>query len=826
MKKILKKAGILFLIFLTGLVIYFFSARNTMEKELTVYTSMDEPVLPVVYTQLNGKSINCLHGYLQDMGNQAAREAISVLPADRKLSLLIQEYGNTVTGIKYEVRNLSMERLIERAEVKEWNSGNSSTTVTLPIQNLLTRDETYLLILTVSTGEKEIQYYTRIIWPTNSYAAEMIQLAEDFTTKSLNYEQARDLVSYLETNESGDNSSLGHVNIKASFNHLTWDGLPVEMEGVPQITLKEYDGIMGQIQVRYKVMINESDGTQSTVEAEDNFTMKWNEKRIYLMNYERNANERFNGDAVSFSGKKILLGITNDDKVRTMKSAKSRFIAFKTNGDLWCYDQTDEKAIRIFTFESSKDDGVRSNYNKHDVKILSVEEDGNVDFLVYGYMNRGKYEGKTGVVFYRYDKEEDTVKEKFYIPSSQSYEIIRSDISKLSYLSENDMMYILLEGQVYGIDLNSSESMLVAQGLAEGCYAVSEDGSRFAWQEGSGIYESEKVHVMNFNTSQKQEIIGDAGDYVRVLGFVGNDLIYGVSNSKDKWIDNGRERGTPLYAMYIVDTQMKVVSQYQKDNIYISDVVADEGRIHLKCLVRLDTNQYMFQSEDTIVCNQKTDEDSMKGIGWFASQDKGRVYYVQAEKELKGENITIAAPKAFSYEYTGTMDIKKSSISQKDPGIVFHAYGGGQYLGASRSLSKAVDMAYPQMGYVTDTNQHIVWDRINRQNIRNIKSPMEEAMKITKHLDSFTGSRMYEDGVILMDAAGCSLNQMLYFIDKGIPVIAYIEPGRYILLSGYDQYNITLYDPQTSETWKMGQNDAEEYFKALQNDFMCAVSVE
>ena len=35
------------------------------------------------------------------------------------------------------------------------------------------------------------------------------------------------------------------------------------------------------------------------------------------------------------------------------------------------------------------------------------------------------------------------------------------------------------------------------------------------------LYESEKVHVMDFNTSQKQEIVGEVNDYVRVLGFVG-----------------------------------------------------------------------------------------------------------------------------------------------------------------------------------------------------------------------------------------------------------------------------------------------------------------
>ena len=58
----------MFLIFIGALVVYFISARNTMEKESAVYTSMEEPSLPVVYTQLGGQEINCLHGYMQDMG--------------------------------------------------------------------------------------------------------------------------------------------------------------------------------------------------------------------------------------------------------------------------------------------------------------------------------------------------------------------------------------------------------------------------------------------------------------------------------------------------------------------------------------------------------------------------------------------------------------------------------------------------------------------------------------------------------------------------------------------------------------------------------------
>lgn len=825
MKRTLQKAGILFLIFIAALVIYFVSARNTMEKENTVYTSMEEPSLPVVYTKLNGKEINCLHGYMQDMGNQAARDSISVLPENRELGIKITEYGNTITGISYEVRNLSLDRLIERTDITEWDSSEGITTAVLPIQNLLMRNEPYYLTLNVSTSESQIRYYTRIVWPDNNYAYDMVSLAEEFSRKSLDYEQARELVSYLETNDTEDNSSLGHVTIRASFSHLTWDGLDVEMAGEPQVTLQEFDGIMGQVKVRYTVAITESDNTRTLVDTEDNFTMKWNEKRIYLMNYERNANEMFTGEREAFSGKRILLGITNDNMIKSVKSPKSRYLAFKTGGDLWCYDQTDNELVRIFTFDSSKDDGIRSRYDRHDVKILSIQEDGTVDFLVYGYMNRGKYEGRMGVIYYSYDAEKDTVNEKFYLASSESFEKVREDVNNLSYLSQNSMMYLMLEGSVYGIDLKSNESLVVAQGLTKGSFAVSGDGSRIAWQDGASLYESEKVHVMDFNTAQKQEIAGAEGDFVRVLGFVGNDLIYGFSSSGDKWIVNGRTKGMPMYAMYIVDNEMQVESEYRKDGIYISDVVAEDGRIHLKRLVRLSENQYMYQDQDTIVCNQKVDDGELKGIGYFASQDRGRVYYVQADSDLNGDKVDISAPKAFSYEFSSTLDISYASTAQADTGMVFHAYGGGHYLGSSRSFSTAVDMAYGQMGFVTDGNQHIVWDRINRGPIRNIKSPVEEARKMTKYLESFDGSRMYEEGLILIDAGGCSLNQILYYIDKGIPVIAYVDAGRYVLLSGYDQYNVTLYDPQTQETTKMGLNDATEYFKVLQNDFLCALTV-
>ena len=82
-----------------------------------------------------------------------------------------------------------------------------------------------------------------------------------------------------------------------------------------------------------------------------------------------------------------------------------------------------------------------------------------------------------------------------------------------------------------------------------------------------------------------------------------------------------------------------------------------------------------------------------------------------------------------------------------------------------------------------------------------------------------------ENGVMLLDARGCLLNQVLYFIGQGYPVLAYLEDGGYVLLNGFDQYNVSLFNPATGESWKMGLNDGAQYFADRKNDFICAVNV-
>ena len=78
-----------------------------------------------------------------------------------------------------------------------------------------------------------------------------------------------------------------------------------------------------------------------------------------------------------------------------------------------------------------------------------------------------------------------------------------------------------------------------------------------------------------------------------------------------------------------------------------------------------------------------------------------------------------------------------------------------------------------------------------------------------------------DSGMLLLDARGANLRQVLYFIGQGYPVLAYLEDGSYLLIYGYDQYNVNICDSAGGSPQKMGLNDAEDYFSGLGNDFVC-----
>ncbi len=822
MKNKLKRILILLVLFVLAAVGYFAFEWIQQREDGAVYTSIEDADLPTAYVDILGRRMNELDGYVEDNQKEAGRGDLTVLPADLKLSVTIDKLDSQITGMQYEIRSLDGERLVERTTLDSWEQSGEEATVELPIQNLLTEGTEYRLTIAIATDKHPaVYFYTRVVWLKDNQAQEMVDLAESFSEKTFDYDAAKELTTYLETDPEADNSSLGHVTLKSDFNHLTWNGLTMERISTPEIHLRELQGTMGTVDLKYVVSEMKNDEAVAYYDVIESFTMRLGKQRIYMMNYDRRVNQIFTGDSSLYSGDKIALGISDTEDLQSVQDASGKYRAFVANRALWVYDISKRESIKVFAFRKNESD-TRVNYDTYGIKILNVGESGEIDFVVYGYMSRGNHEGTTGVALYRYDSSDNSLTERLYLPSSTDYGNLRQDINKLCYLSDSQTLYILMNHTVYSVDLTGKEYMVVADGLTEENFAVSTDNSRIAWQDGTDIYRSTRLNVMDLDSGNKNEVSFEDQTVIRLIGFVGTDLVYGLAHPGELLTTDGRVTGLPMYAVEIAGIDMGIETRYEKQGISLSDVNIQDSRIHLSRMRRIG-DSYQAMDDDTLVCNEEVNKDPLDGIISSSDSTKGRIYSVKLDSGKEARNNRIHVPKQVSAEENDVMVLQNSTTLSQP---VYSAYSEGRLKGTYAEFASAVKAAYDGMGLVTDENDRVIWVRANRSDAKTIREVQNMAGTVNKYLSELAeGKTTSSDGTKLIDARGLTLNQVLYFVYAGMPVVGYFGNGSYGLIYGYDTYNIScLWYPGTEYAYsdKMGLNDAAAFFENNGgNDFIC-----
>ena len=143
MKKNLKKILILLILFVLAAAGYFTWSWMQLREDGAVYTSIEDANLPVAYVNILGRRMNELDGFVEDSQKAAGRGDLTLLPADRKLSVTIDKLDSQITGMQYEIRSLDGERLVERTTLDHWEQSGEEVSAELPIQNLLTEESEY-----------------------------------------------------------------------------------------------------------------------------------------------------------------------------------------------------------------------------------------------------------------------------------------------------------------------------------------------------------------------------------------------------------------------------------------------------------------------------------------------------------------------------------------------------------------------------------------------------------------------------------------------------------------------------------------------------------
>ena len=570
---------------------------------------------------------------------------------------------------------------------------------------------------------------------------------------------------------------------------------------------------------------------------------------MYLLDYEREMEQIFNEEADVFVNDKIMLGIVGND-VKIYESDGGNVFAFVVADKLYSYNVTDNKLARLFSFYENIEGltDLRNTYDRHDIQILSVDETGNVNFMVYGYMNRGRHEGSVGVIVYYYNSMTNTVEEKIYIPYEKSYELLKNDISRLSYVNRVNVYYFMLNGCVYAVNLETEVCQIIAHGLREGRYHVSESNKMLVWQEGEDLYAGSRLVLMNLNTQTRTSIEAEEGEYISILGFMDEDMIYGLTKREDIVEEKNRSVMMPMYCVRIQSENGDVLKTYQKEGIYVADSVIEENQIMLSRVVRNEeTQEYEATSDDHIMSTQQVKE-GVNTIGQVVTENYETIRQIAVKDEIDAKGLKRLTPREVLFE--GNHNVAVTEPEDTEPR--YYVYGKNGIEGIYANPGRAVALAYSAAGVVVDDDGGYVWRRESRSARNQIMAITEDEMSETRSslavcLDTilkFEGisrntQRLLDSGSTvfsildtdlqeetILDLTGCSLDAVLYYVNKDIPVLALLEDDNAVLIVGFNELNIVVMDPVTGTLYKKGMNDSTEWLSENGNRFITYVRKE
>lgn len=842
MKKFLIKWVIFLLTFLAALLVAG-QVMNHDNQNMTM--ELAAASFPIITLEKGDISYNELHGYARAMDIAHQRGTIAELGENRELVLSIDTYGLRIDSIRMEVRSRDGSRLIENTEIEDYVQG-STIRVKTALKDLIEKDTEYSLVLVLTDGSgREIWYYTRAIWSDSTWGYEKLKYVQDFHEKTFDKEAARELIKYLESNSQGDNTTFHKVDIHSSFSQITWGDLDVRRLTEPAVNLVELASQTASMELHYLVSTG-SGKSQICYLVEELYRIRYTTDRVYLLAFERTMDQIPAVEGDIYGNDKIMLGIVGEDTV-LVESEDGNIVVFEAAGRLCSYNVASNRLALLFSFyeDSSQNPKVqwdaRNLYQQYELKILNVDEGNNVQFAVFGYMNRGRHEGEVGIQLYTYNSARNTIEETIYIPYDKSYEILASELKELLYLNREGKLYLYLDHSIYEVNTLERTSERIALVESDEAMVISDNHKIVVWRQDQGL------EMMDLGTEQIIRIEVGEDEIARPLGFMGEDIIYGVARQEDVVTDAVGRQIFPMYQVCIRNASGKLMKAYEQENIYTLSCQVEENQIILDRVLRQEDGSYTDTTQEHIM-NSSVQEAGKNQLVTVAVDVYGKLVQIQVRSEINAKTLQVLTPKELVFE-GGREVVLPADTAQEH----YYVYDMGRIEGVYYEPAQAINQADACSGVVVNDLGRTIWirgNRVLRNQIMAITAPelTEEKSSLAVCLDTIlalegnvrnteeqlkrgqTALQILEQGLEgqaqVLDLGGCSLEAMLYFVNQDIPVLALLENGEAVLLTGFNEYNVVVMEPSTGRLYKKGMNDTREWMEENGNPFIAYIRTE
>lgn len=830
-KKIAVRAGVLTTVFIFAVIVF---SYITNQGNTDMSADMGGATYPRISFTTEGYEVNSLPGYRSDMEITSMRDTLTPV-SNRKLELNLEKYDAQVEKMTWQVFSLDGEECLQQETLKE---PGEKEILQLRGDGILSEER--VLKVTLHLEDQDIYYYTRIKDSNECNYKTCLEFVQNFHDDAINREETDVLKNYLETSSEGLSYSYQTVTIQSNIDYVTWGSLRPEIIGEIHREVKECNETYTSILLSYRVRCpGVSNSPDSVYTIEEFFRVRVIEEKQYLLDYNRTMNQVFDGKTEALDENGISLGIAPAD-LEYMNNSDGTIVSFVQNNELWNYDKEADEMSLVFSFADAEGVDIRNLYDRHEIHIVSVDKKGNTTFTVCGYMNRGVHEGQVGVAVYYFDSEKNSVIEKAFVPTSKGYYVMKEELGKYVYFSnESEMLYVMMDGTLYSVDLEEDTREVLVRGLEEGQYKASEDGHLLAYQNiGRKLNESQKITVLNLQSGESFEVVAEGDEYLKPIGFIKNDFVYGTLRKTDVGVTVAGQEMYPMYKLEIVDQKQEVVKTYEVADIYIQDGYIEENMLTLNRVTQ-NGNVYAATLPDYITNNEEKKESNIT-LKTYYEEIRQNVIRLTYEDGISDSNAKVLKPKQVLFDKPMNIVFDEAPMSGK-----YYVYAHGDLQGIYTKASYAVIHADETGGVAISSRQAYIWERGNRPNIYEVDGISEftaaegestmaaclrqmllregESVDVVKELASGSSPEevltAYSGGEGL-DLTGCSTEEVLYTISQETPVIALVGVDHAVLLIGYNKTNVAYYDPADGGRHSVTIEEMENMVKTCGNTFV------
>ncbi len=836
------------------------------------------PSMGKAYIYYDGQIINSMLGYKATLDTSLYRDSIFPVDASKTVNIVLPDSIDSGADIRYELRSFDGNNLVEDGDFRFVSTENGTTHYTATLRMDMTEGLEYSFVIKAIKGDESVNFYTRVVRLSSSRLSDFVAFAENFSDAAYSGNAASqiqasstDAVTTYNVsgevadikNQQGETSTTnevatstdamigvqvadiasvfgsadamssmysatavdditsdgnpGYVTLNSSYEDVIYDGLKIERLNDPVPKIRELTVDSAVVELRYKAISEDETGSASTYAVSEFFMLEYDNggAKIQVHDYRRCVNQDFNEKCFDAVTNSISMGITSDRSPQFVADEKSKLIAFAADNSVWVYDNTTKTYSNAYGSSTEEAEKERSPQEGYGIHLLMVNDE-MLDFVIYGRINEGPREGENGVALYEYSIKDSTLRELAFISSSLSLDAMKLSAGRFSYYDKsNRHFYALVGDKLIDVDIFSGQKNIIVEGIPSSQILVSEDQSIVAYPDTGDTTNIKKVSIINFKTGKTVEKT-ENGYVIAILGFVGEDIMYGVSDPEDVTKDVD---GTPVFLfqkLYIVHPDGNTVKKYEKEGTLVSGILFEDNTIYLSRVSRNSETGDLSEADDDYI-SYKPQED-LSGI-------KVRIVKNEADNdivELKlPDNVFISVKneELFS-KVTKSTNVEVDSAEAEIDQNGIYIYSPMGITGISSSAGKAIRQVSDEGGYVVDANGATLY-RMRQSKPYLTVAGTFEYKSVDRDEDSFAACnymcaisaglpadydeirtinnweesfRKYGNEVRGINISGVKMNTAIGYLSDGYPFAARIG-DRYVLVVSYNDDFIRYYDP-------------------------------